>query len=192
MLAPEIKTTLTEIKFRPEIFDLLDQLSDKYATRILISQNKFQKDSRLGKPFGLVMKVKKSDLEQIKIEVLSKVPQAFRVYELGGNTKQVDMAIVRPTDKYELLRIMGTNAEETHDLDTGTLVAKLRRWEEEHGLEILGATENWVKMQIEKIPGNLREFVEEITAFAPGTLTGTNLREFELQVQQTKIIELSW
>lgn len=190
MLSDETKATLEGIKFRPDMFTWLDELAQKHETELLISPNSFQKESRLNKPFGLVYLVHPDNVTEVLETLKSKLPSNYNTYILSDQNGKSRIAVVRPTDKYELLRIMGTNAEDPHGIDTGTLVARLRRWEGDIGVEIIGAGPDWVKFRIERIPGNLREFVLEVKDFAPATFE--DVREFEQSVHQNREIHLLW
>jgi hypothetical protein len=191
MLSNDIKEILLGIKFREDVFTLLDELAADFPVSLLISPNKFQPDSRLNKPFGLKFQVTAKRLPEVK-DKLTQLPEIYRVYHISEGEDQVDLVIIRPTDKYELLRIMGTNSETKHDLDTGTLLARLRRWEEEYGLELMGAGENWVKIEIGNTPERIREFAKEVMTFAPSTVTEGELARLEEAIRTEKVIVLRW
>lgn len=193
MLSEDIKKILEEqLKFRAGVFEVLDELAQKHSYNLFVSQNKFQPESRLGKPFGIVFNIAHTDLVDAKGLLKEKLPNIYNHYEIQHADDVVTVAIIRPTDKFEIIRIQGTNSEEKHDLDTGTLLARLRRWEAEHGLELHGAGENWVKFELASIPGELREFVQELTTFAPGTLEIGDIRDIEKQLRESRIIRISW
>jgi hypothetical protein len=192
MLTEEVKTTLEGIKFRPDVFVLLDQLAAQHDHKIFISQNSFQPTSRLNKPFGIIFHVEHGKLTDAVVLLKETLPSVYTFYEIDRTDQHVHIAIIRPTDKYEILRIMGTNAEDKYDLDTGTLLARMRKWEEEYGLDILGAGNNWIEFSLQRIPGELREFVEEMIAFAPGTLSSEDIKSIEQKLKSNQPVRISW
>lgn len=193
MLSDQIIDTLKELKFRDDALKVFNSIVKDHNAKadLLISPNKFQPESRYKKPFGLALEVAEEAIDQVKELITDSLPDMYQHYEVEDRKPVI--AVIRPTDPYEILRIMGTNAEEKHDLDTGTILARLRRWEGEYGgLELLGAGVNWIKFKIAKIPGELRDFVNEILEFAPATATEEEIRELEENIKEHQTVTIRW
>src|SRR5215207_2437754 len=92
MLPNDIKEILLGIKFREDVFTLLDELAADFPATLLISPNKFQPDSRLNKPFGLKYQIDSNRLAEAK-EKLAKLPDIYRVYHINEGAEQIDLVI---------------------------------------------------------------------------------------------------
>lgn len=190
MLEKDVLEKLEELKFGKTVLPLLNELAKIHEHYLLISPNKYQPESRLDKPFGVTYKINIEIHQEVDNRLSEELPSNYNHYEVDSDDGMIHIAVVRPTDKYELIRIMGTNSEQKHDLDTGTLLARLRRWEEEYGLHLKGAGVDWIKMKVERIPGELRDFVKEILSFAPETKHEIN--ELEDRIKSNQPIVISW
>lgn len=193
MLSQDIKDVLIEIKFRENVFPHLDEVAAQHEAQLFVSKNEFQPDSRLDKPFGVKFIIDHESLPPIKQKFNEVLPDMYSIYEIHHTDDHVHLVVIRPTDKYEILRIMGTNAEDKHDLDTGTILARMRRWDGEVELELDGVGVNWIKFKLNRIPGELRDFVKEVVDFAPATLEeDQEIQHLEERLRSNNLLLIRW
>lgn len=70
---------------------------------------------------------------------------------------------------YQFIMQKGTEAV-NYGLDTKDIVRQLLKWDEEYGIDILGACVDWVDVRFKKLPWDLMTLVDEIWKFCPDSI----------------------
>lgn len=99
-----------------------------------------------------------------------------------------ELAILKTTDEYEILRVKHTNGY-NYDIDSQEIIAKLKEWDNRYQLEIIGADFDWFEAEFSTTPDNMIAFAKEVYDFCPdvveqGTETVEKLAE-EMKREQT-------
>lgn len=76
------------------------------------------------------------------------------------------LAVVVGTDPYEFLRLVRVDGI-NHGLEHEAVVAKLREWDRQYGLDYIGAGLDWVSARFRTPPSQMAAFAEEVYAFCP-------------------------
>lgn len=91
--------------------------------------------------------------------------RAFWTRSTGGD----EIAIVKTTDEYAMMRLMRSNGA-NYGISTEDILEKLESWKELCNFEVLGASGSWVAIQFGTLPDHLCRFAEEIYEFCPDTV----------------------
>lgn len=70
---------------------------------------------------------------------------------------------------YQFIIQKGTEAV-NYGLDTKDIVRQLLKWDEEFGIDVLGACVDWVDVRFKRLPEDLMELVDEIWKFCPDSI----------------------
>ena len=87
-----------------------------------------------------------------------------RNYGMHGNPDHI--TLLKTSDPYDALRIMQTNGT-NYDIDTDTLIARLKEWDKRFGIKIQGASGDWVEAEFIHQPTDMMEFAKEVYKFCP-------------------------
>jgi Domain of unknown function (DUF4253) len=104
-----------------------------------------------------------------------------------------EVSVLRTADQYEALRVMSTNGW-NHDISPDAVIARLRQWDAEFGLALLGAGFDWMEAQMRQLPKDMLAFAEAVYAFCPdvvdqGTETVSALAD---EMRRTRTLYLWW
>jgi hypothetical protein len=94
--------------------------------------------------------------------------QGYRIFlsELGSEDELAQVAVIRGTDHYNILRVMRTE-DINGDKTTEDIIARLKRWEQRNPFNIWGANHDWVLAKFRKFPDDMRAFARKVIKFAP-------------------------
>jgi hypothetical protein len=133
-----------------------------------------------------------SILASLRRKLLPRKYMAF-IIEMNAGLKADKIAVLKGTDRYEILRIMHTNGDE-YDISNRDVIDRLEDWEKISSFEIIGADNDWVEIEFKRLPKNLKAFVKEVYEFSPdavdegpGTIEGL-IKE----LSKTKRLFLLW
>jgi hypothetical protein len=104
-----------------------------------------------------------------------------------------EVSVLRTADQYEALRVMSTNGW-NHDISPGAVISRLKEWDAELGLALLGAGFDWIEAQMRQPPKDMLAFAQAVYAFCPdvvdqGTETVTALAD---EMRRTRTLYLWW
>lgn len=119
-------------------------------------------------------------------------PKGF-VVQWTGRVAEPSIVVLPRADQYVLLAIKETNGA-NYGHDTAKVIAKLKEWEKEHPLDILGADFDWVEVQFREVPKNLDAFVRQVYAFCPDSVDqGTQTADaLAAEIRRTRRLFLWW
>ena len=86
---------------------------------------------------------------------------------LRGNKDK--LGILKAGDPYRILWLMRTNAG-NYDLDTSDIIEKLTVWDAQYGLDLQGASHDWVQFKLRSLPNDLYSFAKEVYDFCPDSI----------------------
>lgn len=103
------------------------------------------------------------------------------------------ICILKSADKYDALRALKSNGI-NYDIDTDSLIEKLKEWEKEYGIEIEGADGDWVDIKFNKLPEDIKKFAKEIYEFCPDSVDQGvgSLEELENYLKVYRGVFLWW
>ena len=76
------------------------------------------------------------------------------------------MSVLRSDDPYDMLRVMHTNGW-NYDISPDEIIARLQQWDADFGLDLHGASLDWLEATFESPPADWHAFAEEVYAFCP-------------------------
>jgi hypothetical protein len=89
------------------------------------------------------------------------VEQRFNI----GN-KPDNIAVLKTTDKYEVLRQIQTEGP-NYDITNDSLLKIIKRFDNEYALNLVGASGDWCEFEINKEPTNWLSFAKEVYKVCP-------------------------
>ena len=84
----------------------------------------------------------------------------------GIGDKPDQVSVLRTTDPYEALRVMGTNGW-NYDISPEMVAAQMRKWDSAFGLIIEGVGFDWLQASFKKQPADMQTFAKEVYEFCP-------------------------
>jgi hypothetical protein len=84
----------------------------------------------------------------------------------GISDKPDAMAILKTTDKYEILSQIKTDGI-NYDIDTDSLIKIIRTFDNKYSLDLVGASGDWCEFKIEKEPADWLTFAKEAYEVCP-------------------------
>ena len=114
-----------------------------------------------------------------------------RRFGIQGYFDQV--AVLKGTDPYDMLRTMGTNAW-NYDFGPETIIDRLQKWDEAFGLDLHGVGFDWLEASFREQPDDMDAFAAEVYAFCPDVVDqGTETVErLAKDMRQSKSVFLWW
>ncbi|RZM30349.1 MAG: DUF4253 domain-containing protein [Pedobacter sp.] len=178
---------LTDSVFSPvtgNMEEFLDMDLDSEDTVALIPGFYFQESQETAD--RIIDTLHKNLLE--KGYLLLKVKQGF-----GGQLHSDKLAVFKTSDKFEILRLFQTNGI-NHDLNTREVIARLREFDSELDLDLIGAGGDWCEFTIGKNPTNWNDLSNRIYSFCPDVVDqGTQTVELlESEIKQTGTLYFWW
>ena len=78
----------------------------------------------------------------------------------------LNLVIIDSSDVFDILHVEQTEGG-NYDLDNEAIIAQLKNWEEQYGLQILKASSSGVTIQFRNLPINSKKLKQELIAFCP-------------------------
>jgi hypothetical protein len=103
------------------------------------------------------------------------------------------VAVLRSSDRYDALRTMGTNGT-NYDIDTDSIITRLREWDRRYGLTLVGAGDDWVELEVGRAPSDWLALAHEIHELCPDVVDqGTETVEaLAAELEKSRHIFLWW
>ncbi|MBO9155074.1 DUF4253 domain-containing protein [Chitinophaga sp. GCM10012297] len=98
----------------------------------------------------------------------------FTSEENFGDVKN-KIGVLKSTDQFDILKCQATDGI-NYDIETDSVIKKLREWNERYPFEITGADRDWVSAKFIEAPADFHAFAKEVYAFCPDVVdqgTGT-------------------
>ena len=96
-----------------------------------------------------------------------------RNFGIGGELDEV--SVLKGDDPYLMLRTMGTNGW-NYDLGPDAVIARLKQWDSQFGLDYVGVSFDWVEATFVRTPSDMATLAAEVYEFCPDVVdqgTGT-------------------
>jgi hypothetical protein len=145
---------------------------------------------------GVAISVPWSRSDQVLWSLRKKLkPRNYMAFQIEINSAlKVDrIAIIKGSDQYDILRIMHTNGDDD-DVSHEDVVAKLKQWEKRVRIEVVGAENDWVEIELRTMPQDLIGFAKDVYEFSPDTVDegAGSLEELIKDISTTKRLVLWW
>lgn len=111
----------------------------------------------------------------------------------GINGAPDNVSLLKTSDPYDMLRIMGTNGA-NYDISPDMVIARLKKWDAEFGLVLSGVGFDWLEAQFKRRPANMLEYAKEVYTFCPDVVeqgTGT-VEALAKEMKRTNTLFLWW
>lgn len=111
----------------------------------------------------------------------------------GFDGKPDRVAVLKTTDPFEVLRVMGTNGINC-DIDNAAVIAKMREWTGRCGLTLIGAGLDWCEALFGRPPSDMTAFAQEVYEFCPDIVDqGTgSVRKLAEEMKASGSLYLWW
>jgi hypothetical protein len=76
------------------------------------------------------------------------------------------VSILRGTDPYALLHVMGTNGW-NYNISPDSIIVRLQRWDAAFGLDLQGVGFDWLEAEFGRLPPDMLAFAREVYEFCP-------------------------
>lgn len=76
------------------------------------------------------------------------------------------LSILRDTDPYAQLRVMGTNGW-NYNISPDSIIVRLQRWDAAFGLDLQGVGFDWLEAEFRRLPPDMLAFAREVYEFCP-------------------------
>ncbi|MGD9720795.1 MAG: DUF4253 domain-containing protein [Pirellulales bacterium] len=170
-LDPAEKELAAAIGFEADFCEAVKLLTGRAFQRLTVTTEEYAQ--QLGN--GLSIRVDRQEVEHTMAKLQPQLElQGYRAYwsEIrapNGMTDSDEIAILRGTDPYEIIRHRRSNGG-NYGVFTGDIIAKLKEWEASCRFQIFGAATDWVAIQFDSLPANVCGFAESIYLLCPDTV----------------------
>jgi len=109
------------------------------------------------------------------------------------NNQPDNIAVLKTTDKYEVLRQIQTDGI-NFDITNDSLLKIIKRFDNEYALNLVGASGDWCEFTINKEPANWLSFAKEVYKVCPDVVdqgTGT-VQALADEMKRTKRLYFWW
>lgn len=184
----------TEIAFAPEIISAFRQLSGETVRKYSTFDFGRSKDLQC-----LSVVVSESRSEGLLHKVRERLPDDWIAFIgtdrwLGDEQHEGVEVVVGPgKDQFDALRLARSDAA-NYDMGTEALVKQLKSYDRLCGIDIVRATTDTVEIVLERLPGNLQGFAEDVAEFCPDIVeqgVGTKER-LAASIRNSKRIVFWW
>ena len=147
---------------------------------------------------GLVFKEPMENTDRVREKLYRSLrDKGYSIFTLENNfgiqgEKDV-MAILKTTDKYEILRQVKTDGI-NYDIDTDSLVKIIRIFDDKYSLDLIGASGEWCEFMITKEPADWMTLAQEAYEVCPDIVdqgTGT-VEALAIELKQNKRLYFWW
>ncbi len=118
---------------------------------------------------------------------------AIFISDMGYSENPYKIGIIRAGDKYASLHFMSTNGI-NYDHDTNDVIDKLKEWDKLYGIEIIGSGMDFVEIILNKMPGDLKAFSNEIYEYCPDSVDQgfETIEALEKFIRDTSRVYMWW
>lgn len=131
-------------------------------------------------------------IERLSLEL---GPRGYRAYvhERNYGFEPDRIAVLTDPDPWTYVAMMGTNGI-NHDVMHEDVVRKLRDWDRRYGIEIVGASFDWVEVRFRRLPRDLEAFAREVYEFCPDSVEQGvgSLGALEREIEGRRGVFLWW
>lgn len=111
----------------------------------------------------------------------------------GYNKKADVVGILKSTDKYQILRQVGTDGI-NWGIDNDSLLRVIKKFDEKYSLQLVGAAGDWCEFKINKAPASWLAMAKEVNEICPDVVdqgTGT-VEKLAEEMRQSGILFFWW
>ncbi len=125
--------------------------------------------------------------------VQERLPQSIEIAQRVMNPRTgVELAIGPGKSQFDILRLAGTSAG-NYRLSTEAMVDKLQHFDEEYGINILGANTDSITFQLKRCPDDAPRMVKELFEFCPDLSSVDEVESMASRIASGKtLIDLWW
>lgn len=133
----------------------------------------------------------KLTVEKLQKDPLMKGYLVFVSEETIGRKDPI--GVIKANDQFDILRLKKTTGNEV-ELDTDTIINKLKDWDKKYSLTIIGADFDWVEAKINLMPENIKSFANEVYNFCPDVVDQgvETVEKLAKEIQETKTLYCWW
>jgi len=191
-LSPASEELAKTIKFDRQVLILAKGESQNHIGRLI----GFDEENYQIMAPGIVISVPEDKTDHILFSLRKKLlPLKYMAFvvEMNEGLKIDKIGIIKGTDQYEILRIMHTGGEQ-YDISNQDVIDRLKDWEINSPLDILGADSDWVEIEFKILPKDLNAFAEEVYDFCPDAVDQGpgSIAKLAKEIQTTKKLFLWW
>jgi len=155
----------------------------------------FNEDGREVEALGVTVKVSADGAEKTAMKLRPQLREiGFISYmtDVMGDDKD-RITVVKGTDPYEILRIKNTDGI-NYGHTNAQVIAKLKEWEKRYPFTILGASMDWVQLELAGVPPDCDDFAKEVYHFCPDIVDqGTgSVGELAQEIRKSRRLFLWW
>jgi len=112
--------------------------------------------------------------EEESISFVRRSKSSFRkagylLFQFEGRNNENSIAVIKGIDEIDILKYRRTDGI-NHGLESNDIIAKLKDWQSEYGIKIIGCSRDWVHVEFDKLPSDLEAFAEEVYKFCPDSV----------------------
>jgi hypothetical protein len=121
---------------------------------------------------GIVVSVPEDQTDRVLASLRRKLrPLKYMpfVVEMNEGLKIEKIGVLKGTNQYDILRVMQTNGDD-YDISNQDVIDWLKECEVHSSFDIIGADNDWVEIEFNRLPKDLEDFAEEVYDFSPDTV----------------------
>jgi len=114
-------------------------------------------------------------------------------YDNNFGIKPDLVCVIRTKDKFDLLRITGTNGD-NYDISNDKVIERIKLWDKKYGLKFDGVGFDWFSGIFVKPPKDMNKFAEEVYEFCPDVVDqGTeSVEKLAEEMKKSNSVYLWW
>jgi Domain of unknown function (DUF4253) len=119
----------------------------------------------------------------------------FIVEKNFGRKNACKIGIIKGNHSFEIIDILQTNGE-NYDISNEDILAKLRTWDKQYTITLIGGNHDWLEIQFSILPSDreLVSLVKDIYEFCPDMVDegSESFEELVKEIMETKSLYLWW
>jgi hypothetical protein len=174
-----------------EVIAIIRKETSEPFERLMGSDEEFNES----KAQGVVVKAGSEGAEKMALklrpELMKKGYISYITDVMGDDSSK--MTIMKGTDPYDILVLKKTNGI-NYEHSNADVIAKLKEWEKRCPFVILGASMDWVQLELAEVPPDCDDFAKEVYRFCPDIVDqGTgSVEELSKEIKKSRRLFLWW
>lgn len=95
--------------------------------------------------------------------------KGYLIFYTEGFEGKKNICLIKGYDELDILKYRKTNGI-NYDLEYIDVLKKISEWNSKFGIKIIGCNQDYVHLEFDKLPANMKDFADEVYEFCPDSV----------------------